>query len=559
MASYLGSVVRLLSARERIVLGVMVLACLLSGLFLGVSTLRNATSVVPRRGGEYIEGIVGQPSFINPVLAQDGTPEKDLVKLLFASALDVAESVKHDDSFRIWTLRIKDGVVWHDQSPLTSDDIIFTIQTIQNPDALSPLYADWQNVVATRASEREIRFELLNGYSLFENLLDELYPIPKKLFADLSPAMMKLSSYNLEPIGNGPFSYVEMKRRKDGFIEEYTMHAFDDYAAIDPRLYITTYSVRFFENELKLVQAYNVGAINGFGTYDPDTLSEITLGASVQDVATTKYYAAFFNASAYDALALSGVRKALTFAVDKQTVLASVFGKSAVITDGPLPPTLDLYTPAVETYYRYDPDAARQLITQSGWTFNEEIQRWQRTLKGKDLETLSLTLTVPDVSPLKELAQRLKAAWEMLDIPVTVATADPQRINSDIIQTRNYQILLFGNIVSLSPDPFSFWHSSERFSPGLNLALYQNARADELIGALRQALPQSPRYIELFARLQETIASDYPALFLTSPRYFYVTNPSIKGIVVHTIALPHDRFNNVITWYLETHRVFGHQ
>jgi len=552
MKQYIVGLVRTFSARERLVFFVAVAVAIISGLFVGLYALQRATFVVPDVGGSYSEGVVGQPSFVNPILAKDGTPDKDLVALTFANIPSIAQSIKYSDDFKVWTVRIKDDAVWHDESSITSDDILFTVQMIKNPDTLSPLFADWQNITATRVSEREVRFELLNSYALFENILRELYPVPKKLFADLSPSTLKLSSYNLEPVGSGPFMFDGLSRRKDGFVEEYTFKAFEKYSAIGKAPYMKKFSIKFFENEERLVRAYNLGIIDGFGTYNPALLDGLKIHFTVRDVPSTKYYAAFFNAHAYVPLASRQTRQALSLAVDKSAIINIVMAGRGSVLNGPVPSSLHVYDAEVESYYSFDRQKARELLGSAGWEWNQETNEWTQ-----GTSVLRLSLTVPDLFPLREIAGQLKVYWEALGIPTSVSVLDPSVVSGEIIRTRNYEVLVFGNILSREPDPYSFWHSSERFYPGLNLSLYENASVDSAIIALRSAQVGSARRAQLFSIVQDDVAADYPALFIASSRYLYVTKGNIPGIAIHDIALPHQRFDNVTEWYLKTRRVFS--
>lgn len=552
MGTSFRSIIGIFSRIERILLVACVVTLVFSGGFLALRAIGSATISVPDRGGVYQEGVVGQPAFINPVLAKNGTPDKDLVSLVFASIPDIAESIKHDDTFRTWNVRIKDGAAWQDGSPITSDDIIFTVQTIQNQDALSPLFSDWQNVVSARISEREVQFQLLNSYALFENLLADLRPIPKKLFADISPANLKLSSYNLEPVGSGPYMYQTLSQRRDGFIESYTLIRNPQYASLGNEPYIDSIVFSFFENEEKLVRSYNLGTIDGFGTNALTTATSTQVHSLRQDVSTSKYFAAFFNASANEFLASSRVREALSRSINKQALIENVFHNAAAVVDGPIPASLEAYDPTTEAFTSYNLEAASDTLKAAGWEKDEDSGLWRQ----KDGEVLSLTIKTPDIWPLRDMAFELKHQWEVFGVSTQVQALDPQIIGEDTIRTRNYEVLVFGNILSFHPDLFSFWHSSERFYPGLNLSLYENKTVDDIIKSLRTAEIGSSQRKSLLDAAQEEIVSDYPAVFLASPKYFYITKGSIDGIKILPISLPSDRFANVTDWYLRTRRLF---
>ncbi len=555
MISAIRHITRTLSSSERIVFAVVFVVFVLSGIFLSIHAISTITVIHPAYGGTYTEGIVGQPSFINPVLAKNGTPDKDLVMLLFANIPTLAESIKHDKDFRIWTIRIKEGAQWHDGTPITSDDIIFTIQTIQNPDTLSPLFSDWQHISVTRTSEREIRFELLSSYSLFETLLAELRPIPKKLFADLSPANFRLSLYNLEPIGSGPYYYTQLEKRKDGFIEGYRFGNFDAYERIASLPYIDTIKIKFYENDQKLLQAYNIGVISGFHTPLHDNLDNIRLNSRIIEIPTTKYFALFLNENANPLLASATIRQALSYATNKERIIKDVFDGTAITTNGPIPPTMPSYSKEISQYWEYDRSLAEEFLAEQGWEKNPETGLLEIS-DGNEAIRLAITIASPNIPQLEHIARLIVQDWQAIGIDATLNLIDPTIINEKAIKTRNYDALMFGNILSSQPDLFSFWHSSERFYPGLNLALYQDDTVDEIIQEIRTLAVDSEERAELLDILQAIIAQDIPAIFLVSPKHFYVTKQTIPGITIDRITLPNDRFNNITDWFIKTRRSF---
>jgi peptide/nickel transport system substrate-binding protein len=555
MISLFVQIAKAFSKRERLLsLGAGVVLTV-SGILLAMVVISQSTELAPDDGGSYTEGVVGQPSFVNPLLAKSNTPDSDLVSLLFSSASDIAESIKHSDDYKTWNLRIREGSVWHNGMPITSDDLIFTIQTIQNPDTLSPLFSDWQNVTASRVSEREVQFELATPYTMFENILRDLRPVPKKLFADLSPAHLKLSPYMLEPVGSGPFVYDYLKKRRDGFITSYSLKANDQYASTGNTSHIKTFSVNFYENDEKLIGAYNLGAIDGFGTYDQSLVGQIKLNSTILPLPTSKYYAVFFNQNANPALTSKNVRLALNQVIDKKDLVQKVMKGESSIEHGPIPSSLASYNPEIESLDRYDPGNARMLITQDGWQFNPETNAWEKKDKNKTVQ-LSINIKAPNSYPLNEIAKFVQNSWNLIGITSEVSLVDASSIEGGVIRTRDYETLLFGNIVFPTPDLYSFWHSSQKFYPGLNLALYDNQLADQMIESLRKTDVSSGKRKSQLDQIQELVTDDAPAVFLASPRYFYVHKHNIIGILIGTISLPENRFDQVTDWYVKTKRVF---
>ncbi|MBI3495263.1 hypothetical protein HY065_01400 [Candidatus Berkelbacteria bacterium] len=145
--------------------------------------------------------------------------------------------------------------------------------------------------------------------------------------------------------------------------------------------------------------------------------------------------------------------------------------------------------------------------------------------------------------------------WQAIGVKVTIKTIPADAIEITAIRPRTYQMLLFGNILRANSDLFSFWHSSQQFSPGLNLAMYNNKNVDKLIESARATFDNDTRSATL-AKIQDQIHSDAPAIFLYSPLYLYAAPTELGGFVRTLIASAPDRLDNVNQWYLKTARVF---
>ena len=127
------------------------------------------TAVIPIAGGDYREGTIGQPVFVNPVLAGANDIDRDLVKIIFSDMLDLTENYKIGANGKVLTSGSK-TIFWQDGKAIVSDDVVFTVKTIQNPDSRSPLYSAWQGIEVQRVSEREIKFILPSPYSFLKTL-----------------------------------------------------------------------------------------------------------------------------------------------------------------------------------------------------------------------------------------------------------------------------------------------------------------------------------------------------------------------------------------------------
>ncbi|MBI1960698.1 MAG: hypothetical protein HYS43_00260 [Candidatus Liptonbacteria bacterium] len=523
MVSAVKTIISTLSRMERMVFTGIAMTSVLSGSFFGASAFTNATQIVPQNGGTYREGVVGQPIHLNPLLVNGNDADHDIVRLVFSPLSAVAETMEASKDGRTWIIRVPEGARWQDGAPLTSDDILFTIQKVQDPATQSPFIASWRGIIAERKSELEIALTLAAPYAFFEERARDLFIIPKHVWEAIPPENWRLSNYTLEPVGSGPYAFESYKKQRDGFITEYNLVRNERYAVARP--HIAEFQFKFYREIEGEIEAFNTGAIDGFGgTRLP--LGDIYRRHDVFTFPTSRYYAIFFNQLTNDALKKAPVREALAAAIDRSRLLSAVLDGNGIAVDGPVPPTLRGYDRAAAA------GAAADLSA----------------------ENLSFDLIVPQTDFLIKTAELVKADWKDIGVDTNVIVLNTNDINTEIIQTRNYHMLLFGNVLKTDPDLFSFWHSSQRFAPGLNLSLYESKTADGLIETIRQTRDEDARMRKL-ATLQATIRRDAPAAFLYSPHYTYVSSKLDGGFPRGAIVTPSDRFANVGEWYINTKRV----
>ena len=550
MFSYIQKMFSSFSPKEIILFLTAAIFFIASSVLLTVALVDEYTIQSPGTGGTLTEGIVGQISMINPILAQDNTPDEDITSLIFANIPTIAESIKHSPDFKTWNVRIREGAQWHNETAITSDDIIFTLQMIKNPQTSSPLFDVWKNISVQRISEREVEFQLLDSYALFENILTELRPIPKQLFADIAPANIKLSVYNLRPLGSGPYAYKELKKRDDGFISSYTLTVAHTYTYTESQPRIGTLTFLFFENDTQRIDAFNSGAISSLATFDPRVIKNISIKHTSYDISTRRYYALFFNTTAYGTRISEALRENLIHSIDSQAIITDVFDSHADTIQGPL----SVIIPQQEQTPPFTIDI-EQALQASGWEKRDNT--WGR-MNGDTWEEFSPTITTPDTPLLTRTAHLIASQWKQYGITATVAIVDPQILSEDILPSRNYEILLFGNILLKNPDPSSFWHSNEIFHPGQNFSLLQDNTLDTLLARLKRAYPDTQEYRDLLEAIHTEIQAHAPAAFLLSPHYLYITSPHIPApLFPERISFTHDRFEHITSWYVKTTRTFS--
>lgn len=542
-------VLKALTHDERKALTIALVALLLSFAAFAFVTVEEKSVFVPIAGGSYAEGVIGQPIMVNPVLSENQA-DKDISALLYAPLFALLDDWKVSDDGRTYTVKLKEGLVWDDERPLTSDDVLFTVQTIQNPDAHSPLSKDWQGIAAERLSQLQLKFSLPTPYVFFTENLKRVRIIPKHIFGAIPIENVRLSEYNLEPVGNGPYKFAQYAKRKDGFVTEYQLAVNEHYVGTRP--YIDNFSFKFYATQDELIKDFRLRRVNGFG-------STLPLGSDIQNlprvtteaVSMPRYYAIFMNAVNNPALKDGNLRDALNMAINKEKMVAELFKGRASTIESPL----------FKGLVRLEPQDALGTTTIPQWlgsatstaVYNPvEAARTIAALKTKDIK---LTIVVPRMPFLEKAAELVKEDWIAAGIAdVTIVAEDASVVANDYMKPRNYELLLFGNIYENPADLFPFFHSSQRFYPGLNLSLYQNLEADRLMETVRQKNDPVVQEQSL-TRLETIIQNDAPSLFLFSLPYFYAHTSQLAGFAPNKITAPEDRFRNVEQWSVAVVRV----
>lgn len=526
-----------------------------------ISVNNKYSIVIPDHSGKWREGIVGSSSFINPILAVSDA-DRDMTALVFSGLMrsdgksglvtDLAENLEVSEDGLTYTFRLKEDLKWHDGKPITSQDIIFTVGLIKNPVVKSPLRANWEGVTLEAPDEHTIIIHLTKPYAPFlENTT--LGILPKHIWNGILPEQFTFSAFNREPIGSGPYKIKNVSKNSSGLVEKYSLTAFYKYAGGTP--YISTLEIKFFPTESALINAYINGEIDSMSIASPKSSGELLRKNSViHRLTLPRIFAVFLNQNRVPAFAEKEVRIALSQAIDKKIIINEVFGGHAEKINSPIPP--GTFGATAEDLAEIEatpvPDAS-STFKSAGWLINPETGILTKKTKSGSKE-MSFTLITANAPDLASTAELLKTMWKPLGVNVIIKLFEIGDLNQQVIRPREYDALLFGEVVGRDPDPFAFWHSSQRNDPGLNIALYANSTVDKLLESARKTIDEEERK-QKYAEFQEEIAKDMPAIFLYSPSYLYITDKSLQGFKTENIITPSERFARIHLWHLKTKKV----
>jgi peptide/nickel transport system substrate-binding protein len=541
------------SKKEFYTLIATTLVLVLSGGFLIIQAF-SVKGPGPYYGGELSEGLVGQPQFINPVLSPTSTVDSDISRIVYAQLLkfdrdqnltpDLAETLPAVSSDqKTYTLKLKPDLKWQDGKPLNADDVLFTIQTIQNAEFESPLRPNWSRVRVEKIDDLTLTFVLREVSASFMTNF-AIAVIPKYVWENLSPRNFRLSDSNLKPIGSGPYSVREIKKTADGVIKSITLNANQNYHAGKP--YISNVTFRFYDNYDELLNAYQGKEIQslGFLPFDKKAFLSQNDRVSQYRVNLPQYQAVFFNLPKNTVLTEKAVRQALWLATDRNEIINDVYNGNAAAAYGPIMEGSLGYNDIVAKSVHYSLDEASTLLDKAGWIMDPTTNF---RMKGEKMLEFNLSLSGNLVLNVKT-AQALQNQWKKVGVKVNLVVVSPSELENQHIRPRAFDALLFSENVGSDPDPFAFWHGSQTKDPGINLSGFTNTEADKLLTDARQTTNELSRATN-YMRFQEIINSELPAIFLARSLYIYNVPKKIQGINLDNIVTPSERFLDIHHWY----------
>ena len=545
---------------EKLVFFALVISFLVSFLTIIWKISNLYMTDVPAYGGTLTEGIIGTPRFINPVLASSDT-DRDLMALTYSGLLrpdnkgrlinDLAEKYDISEDGLVYTFTLKPNLLWQDGEPVIADDIIFTIEKIKDPSMKSPKRAGWEGVSAEKINDKTIRFTLKKSYAPFlENTTIGI--LPSHVWKNMSSDQIASSEMNMKPVGSGPYKISGIKRNSVGIISSYELNSNKNFVLGKPN--IKKIIMKFYPSEKDLLTAYQKGEVEAINAVTPQELEKIKTNNNVKSLYLSRIFSLFFNQNNAKVLTKKEIRQALNLSVDRKKIIDDVLKGFGAELFYPLPAGTFGAMSKSETD-AYSLDDAKELLDKNGWKMNTGEKVLEKKI-GKELFKFSFSISTSDAPELKETAYLLKSMWEKIGAKVEVKIFETGDLSQNVIRPRKYDALLFGEIVGRDPDPFAFWHSSQRNDPGLNVAIYTNIKVDKLLEEARSIQDETKR-ADKYKEFQKEVSTDIPAIFLFSPKFIYVIPKNLKGTnEMESVMVPSERFSMVHQWYKSTDKVW---
>lgn len=511
----------------------------------------------PDEGGVYTEGVIGSFTNANPLYAIGGV-NGEVSRLLFSSLLeydkngslvgDLATDWRVDETGKIYTVTIREDVLWHDQTPLTVDDVVFTYQTLQNPDAKSPLFISWRDV-RIEASDNKVIFTLPNVFAAFPHSLTNGI-VPKHILENVVADQLRSDRFNtVSPIGSGPFMWdlVEVTGETPEERQEHiALTRNPNYYKGSPKL--QRFIIKTFRSEEFMTKRFADRELTAMGGLS--SISDSLERGSFQEMnlPLTGAVMVFFRTTE-GVLQDKAVRQALVHGVNVGHVVRSL-STPVIRVDSPLLRGQLGYNTEL-TQLDYNVKKAQKLLDEAGWKANGDGVRQ----KGDEL--LRFSLKAPNDSEFTIITRELQNFWSQIGVQVDVDQPGDNELQS-IVALHQYEAVLYSVSIGNDPDVFAFWHSSQadvRAENRLNFSEYQSNQADQALEGGRTRIDPKLRAVK-YEPFLRAWREDAPALALYQPNYLYIARDHIEGFNRSVLHSSKDRFNNVENWSIRTKKVY---
>lgn len=544
--------------RWQLLLAVMCIALLVSLLSYQVQSVGLCTTRVPASGGQLVEGMVGQPQYLNPLLSQRNPVDQHLADLIFDGLVRygpdgspepaLAREWEVSEDGRTFTFNLREDARWHDGQPVLARDVAFTYGLLQDeafpaPESLRVL---WQAVVISPTNESQISFTLPQPFGPFIEATTTGI-LPQHILADVPPAEIAGHAFNTTPVGTGPF----LVPAGSSWRESGSLNMAPNPLHWRSGVRLDGVQFRFYEDVEALVGAFDSGEIQAITVVPEDGVARAgaVQGMRLFSSPAPRYSQLLFNMNEQGNPALRDmtVRQALAMGTDRPRLIDRALNGQGVLLDGPyLPQSWAFTSGKVRAFDGQAAQAVGQLET-AGWTLPEG-----GAVRQNEGQELLLRLLIVDQPRFRAIAAALAEQWAGLGVGVELIAVGSGEFMT-ALQERAFDVAIVDVEPGYDPDLYDFW-SQEAIVRGQNYGGWNNRRASEALENARRLTSQEERrpYYEAFLTYFDT---DVPALTLYQHVYTYGLSEDVKQAEIGRIDSPRDRYKTLNQWFLSYREV----
>ena len=543
--------------RRRIALWVLAI-----GIIIGATGLQymwyqnNYRATANATNGTYAEAVLGPVDTLNPIFAKSSA-EETAGELLFSRLVtydksgnlnyDLADSMAVSPDGKTYTFTIRPDARWDDDLYVRARDVVYTVNLLKNPATRSTI-TGWDNIVAKEIDNLTVAFELPAVYAAFPHALRFLPILPEHALRDIEPSALREDAFSSKPIGSGAFK-LRLLQEVDAANGRKIIHLAksESYFKGTPKLdRVQLHVYKDIDSVKRALATSEVNAATDLTVTDSNAVSTERYAVEHRPVNSGVY--ALMN-TASPVLQDKKVRQALQAGTNTQEV------RNKLSPDLP-----ELYLPFIDSQVYgnnpakpvYDVNKANQLLTEAGWAM-------QGSVRMKDGQPLTLSVVTTKNNDFESALEILAKQWRALGVTVTTNIVDPsdpsQNVVQDILQPRQYDVLLYQLTIGGDPDVYAYWHSSQATS-GLNFSNYKSTVSDDALASARSRVEPDLRNAKYITFANQWLA-DAPAIGLYQATMQYVHTKSVHALPKDFILVSAaDRYSDVRFWSVGDRMVY---
>jgi peptide/nickel transport system substrate-binding protein len=451
---------------------------------------------------------------------------------------DLAESWEISSNGLEIIFYLRKGVLWHDGVELTSDDVVFTYNTVIDPKVPTPYSSIYGPVEKVKSIDKyTVKVVYKEPYApALESWGMGILPKHVLEGKDISDEF-----YNRNPIGTGPYKLKEWITGQKILLE-----AFDKY--FEGRVEIDQFIARVIPDTATMFLELKFGGIDFMGLTPPQYKLQANKDSFIKYFQKFRYPSFGYTYLGYNLLDRRfsdiRVRRAITYAINKKDIIAGVLLGYGIPCTGPFPPESWAYNPRVKDF-EYNPEKAMKLFAEAGW------RKGKSGLLEKDGATFTFTVLVNQGNEARlKTAQIIKENLKKVGIDMRIKVIEWQAMLHEFIDKKRFEAVIMGWALSRDPDMYDIWHSSKINEGEFNFISYKNEEVDRLLIEGRRTFEFTKRQ-RIYHRIHEILSEDQPYTFLYVPDALPVIHKRFRGVEKAPIGIWH----NFIHWYVPKNRI----
>lgn len=501
-------------------------------------------------GGTLNYGEYGRPSTLDPITSNDMISMR-IIELIFNGLVginekqeivpELAESWEISEDGKYYTFYLRQDVMWHpkegeEPAPFKADDVIFTYNIMMHPKTITAMKVRYEFIESvTKMDDYTVQFTLkrpiLNALAKFSfKVIPKHGPANPEFLSREDPFVQK-------PIGTGPYLLKNITADR-----EVILIANEDY--FKGRPHINKFAARPFADQNIMSQALLFNAIDMIVLVNHRDIPQIQ--------GDKRYILQPYNALSYSffgynirnpLLADKRVRKAFTYAVNRQEMLDSFFQGQGTIISGPFAPGSWAYNLDVQPL-AFDPQKAIELLNEAGFVKGND------GIMVKDGQKLSLTLKVPiakESEAVKRVVLAFKNYLNKIGVDIEGEFKEWLSWKEDVFLNHDFDIIFASWVFDDSADISSLFHSAEIGPWKNNFGAYSNPEIDSLIVESKLTLDHEKRRT-INRKLHAIIADESPYTFLWTLTNYAAFNKKLRHVAIH----PYKFFSFADDWFIPT-------